>query len=212
MNKLLATICCTLLVCACEAQTMRVWMKDGSERQFAVSEIESVTFSEEGTSMEQLKKEIEQFLDDWNDAMIAADTVRLGAMMDDGIILRHITGMTQTKQEWLEEVASGSMDYHEIENRDVSITFIDSQTADLAFTAVITATIWGSRGTWTLQSTMRLARRDGKWIRVNKDDTNAVRSVRASRSTPSAEYILSGTPATNKKGIVIRDNKKYVKK
>ena len=57
---------------------------------FAVSEIESVTFSEEGTSMEQLKKQIGQFLDDWNAAMIAADTVRLGAMMDDGIILRHI--------------------------------------------------------------------------------------------------------------------------
>ena len=50
-----------------------------------MSEIESVTFSEEGTSMEQLKKEIGQFLDDWNAAMIVADTVRLGAMMDDGI-------------------------------------------------------------------------------------------------------------------------------
>ena len=53
MNKLLSTICCTRMVCACEAQTMRVWMKDGSERQFAVNEIESVTFSEEETSMEQ---------------------------------------------------------------------------------------------------------------------------------------------------------------
>ena len=45
-----------LLVSSCEAQTMRVWMKDGSERQFAVSEIESVTFSKEEVSMEQLKK------------------------------------------------------------------------------------------------------------------------------------------------------------
>ena len=109
MEKLLSTICCMLLVCTCEAQTMRVWLKDGSERQFAVSEVESVTFSEEETSMEKIKQEIEQFLDDWNAAMIAADTVRLGAMMDDNIILRHITGMTQTKREWLEEVASGSM-------------------------------------------------------------------------------------------------------
>jgi len=58
MEKLLSTICCTLLACVCEAQTMRVWMKDGSERQFAVSEIESVTFSEERTSMEQIKQEI----------------------------------------------------------------------------------------------------------------------------------------------------------
>ena len=64
-----------------------------------MSEIDSVTFSEEETNMEQQKKEIEQFLDDWNAAMIAADIVRLGAMMDDGIIRRHITGMTQTKRE-----------------------------------------------------------------------------------------------------------------
>ncbi len=61
MNKLLSTICCTLLVCACEAQTMRVWMKDGSERQFAVSEIDSVTFSEKGTSMASLNQEKRYF-------------------------------------------------------------------------------------------------------------------------------------------------------
>ena len=74
MTKLLSTILFPLLVSACEAQTMQVWMKDGTQRQYAVSEIESVTFSEEGTDMEQLKQEIEKFLDEWNNAMIAADT------------------------------------------------------------------------------------------------------------------------------------------
>ena len=166
MNKLLTTICFTLLVCACEAQTMRVWMKDGSERQFVVSEIESVTFSEEETSMEKIKQEIEQFLDDWNAAMIAADTVRLGAMMDDNIILRHITGMTQTKREWLEEVASGSMKYHKIEKREVVVTSNSDGSASVSFTSVITATIWGSYGTWTLSGTMRLVKRSERWIRV----------------------------------------------
>ena len=117
--------------------------------------------------MEQLKKEIEQFLDDWNDAMIAADTVRLGAMMDDGIILRHITGMTQTKHEWLEEVASGSMKYHKIEKRDVVVTSNSDGSASVSFTSVITATIWGSYGTWTLSGTMRLVKRNGRWIRVD---------------------------------------------
>lgn len=166
MNKLLSTICCILLVCASQAQTMRVWMKDGSERQFAVSEIDSVTFSEKGTSMEQIKQEIEHFLDDWNAAMIAADTMRLGAMMDDDIILRHITGMTQTKREWLEEVASGSMKYHKIEKRDVVVTSNSDGSASVSFTSVITATILGSYGTWTLSGTMRLVKRSGRWIRV----------------------------------------------
>ena len=144
---------------------MRVWMKDGSEWQFAVFEIESVTFSEEEISMEQLKTEMEQFLDDWNAAMIAADTVRLGAMMDDGIILRHITGMTQTKREWLEEVASGLMKYHKIEKRDVVVTSNSDGSASVSFTSVITATIWGGYGTWTLNGTMRLVKRNGRWVR-----------------------------------------------
>ena len=167
MTKLLSTILFPLLVSSCEAQTMQVWMKDGTQRQFAVSEIESVTFSEEKTDMEQLKQEIEQFLDEWNDAMVAADTVRLGAMMDDNIILRHITGMTQTKREWLEEVASGSMKYHKIEKKNVKVSLNTDGSVNVSFTSVITATIWGSYGTWTLNGTMLLVKRNGKWIRTD---------------------------------------------
>ena len=166
MTKLLSLILFPLLVSACEAQTMQVWMKDGTQRQFAVSEIESVTFSEEETDMEQLRQEIEQFLDEWNDAMVAADTVRLGTMMDESIILRHITGMTQTKREWLEEVASGSMKYHKIEKRNVKVSLNADGSVSVSFTSVITATIWGSYGTWTLNGTMLLVKRSGKWIRT----------------------------------------------
>ena len=145
---------------------MKVWMKDGTQRKYAVSEIESITFSEEKADIEQLRLEIEQFLDEWNDAMMAADTIRLGAMMDDGIILRHITGMTQTKREWLEEVASGSMKYHKIEKRNVKVSLNADGSVSVSFTSVITATIWGSYGTWTLNGTMLLVKRNGKWIRT----------------------------------------------
>ncbi len=166
MTKLLSTILFPLLVSACEAQTMQVWMRDGTQRQFAVSEIESVTFSEDETDMEQVRREIEQFLDEWNDAMVAADTTQLGSMMDEGIILRHITGMTQTKREWLEEVASGSMKYHQIEKRNIKVSLNADGSVSVSFTSVITATIWGSYGTWTLNGTMRLVKRSGKWIRT----------------------------------------------
>lgn len=165
MHKLLMMICPFLLVCGANAQTMQVWMKDGTRQDYAVSSIESITFSEL-TDMDLARQEIEQFLDDWNAAMIAADTARLGAMMDDSIILRHITGMTQTKREWLEEVASGSMKYHKIVKRDVSISFASDGSARVSFTSVITATIWGSYGTWTLSGSMRLVKRNGRWIRV----------------------------------------------
>ena len=105
--------------------------------------------------------------------MVDADTGKLGRMLADDIILRHITGQTQTKQEWLDEVSGGSMDYHKIERRDVNIKFINSETADISFTSIITATIWGSSGTWTLHNTMRLARINGRWIRVKDDYASA---------------------------------------
>lgn len=121
---------------------------------------------QEYLSDDQVKMEIEQFLDDWNAAMIAADTTKLGAIMDDAIILRHISGMTQTKGEWLEEVASGSMTYHNIVKRDVKMILNDDGSVVVSFTSVITATIWGSHGTWTLKGSMRLKKRGGHWIRV----------------------------------------------
>ena len=165
MHKLLMIICPFLLVCGAKAQTMQVWLKDGTRQDYAVSSIESITFSEQ-TDMDLARQEIERSLDDWNAAMVAADTVRLGAMMDDSIILHHITGMTQTKREWLEEVDSGSMKYHKIVKRDVSISFASDGSASVSFTSVITATIWGSYGTWTLSGTMKLVKRSGRWIRI----------------------------------------------
>ncbi len=125
-----------------------------------------ITVGDKVEEMDKLRTEINQFLDDWNDAMVAADTARLCAMMDNNIVLRHMSGMTQTKAEWLSEVASRSMNYHKIVKRDVEVSFQDKLAADVNFTSVITATIGGAHGTWTLHGTMKLANRAGKWIRI----------------------------------------------
>ena len=56
-------ICPFLLVCGANAQTMQVWMKDGTRLDYGVSSIESITFSEQ-TDMDLARQEIERFLDD----------------------------------------------------------------------------------------------------------------------------------------------------
>lgn len=162
--------------------------------------------------MEKAREEIQQYLSEWCKAMVDADTEKLGSMMADDIILRHITGQTQTKQEWLDEVASGSMDYHNIEQRDVNINFINSETADVSFTSVITATIWGSYGTWTLHNTMRLARINGRWIRVKDDYTSRINRISSTPSTDTPEYTLGGVLTKGGKGIIIKNKKKYIRK
>ena len=113
------------------------------------------------------REEINQFLKIWDQAMIDADTQTLGVMMADDIVIRHITGATQTKEEWLAEVASGSMDYHKIVRQNVKMDFKSATLADVSSTTAITATIWGGSGTWTLNSNMHLEKRNGKWLGVN---------------------------------------------
>ena len=162
--------------------------------------------------MEKAREEILQFLDEWRTAMIDADTVKLGSMLADDIILRHITGQTQTKREWLDEVAGGSMDYHEIEQRDVNIEFVNNEIADVSFTSIITATIWGSRGTWTLHSTMRLARINSHWTRVNEDYVSGINKISSTPSTDAPEYTLGGVLTKGGKGIIIKNGKKYIRK
>ena len=159
--------------------------------------------------MEQVKQEIEQWLTEWGQAMVDADTAKLSSMMADDIVVRHITGRTQTKREWLDEVASGSMDYHEIHYRDVEVNVIDRNNAELSYTSVITATIWGGYGTWTLQGSGRLARRNGKWISINRDSASGIRQTRS--TLPAAggtAYSLNGILSTGR-GIYIKNGKKY---
>ena len=164
------------------------------------------------TDMEKARVEILQYLSEWCKAMVDADTEKLGSMMADDIILRHITGQTQTKQEWLDEVGSGSMDYHEIEQRDVNIQFIDNTTADVSYTSVIRATIWGSNGTWTLHNTMRLARINGHWIRVKEDYISGINQISSTLSDDAPEYTLDGILTKGGKGLFIKNKKKYIRK
>jgi hypothetical protein len=113
-----------------------------------------------------LEKEVNQYLDCWNAAMVSADTAALAAMIDEAIVLRHLSGTTQTRSEWLADVQHGTMRYHNVEKHDVRIRQEVDGSIKVKFTSVITATIWGSRGTWTLHPIMRLVRKDGRLVRV----------------------------------------------
>lgn len=99
-------------------------------------------------------------------AMVAQDVATLAELMDDNLILRHITGATQTKQGWLDDIAAGNMHYVNINNTKLNVT-INGNRAEIEHTNVIEARINGSHGTWTLSGTSYYEKRGGKWIWTN---------------------------------------------
>ena len=121
---------------------------------------------QEQEDMTEQQQEIVAFLDSWAQAMVDRDVATLGSLMSDDLILVHITGATQTKQEWLDEIAAETMRYYSIrlENEVIEVS---GNRASAVYISVLDARIWGSRNTWRLNVTMYMAKISGRWIRVN---------------------------------------------
>lgn len=98
-----------------------------------------------------------------NRAMLDGDLARLDALLADDFTAIHITGYGQPKAEWLEQVASGEMAYHDVEEVSADVE-VDGDTAVLTTRNRMTATINGADGTWPLESVTGYERRGGVWV------------------------------------------------
>jgi hypothetical protein len=96
-------------------------------------------------------------------AMLERRTDQLDALTDDQYSLTHMTGRLQPKREWLSAIDSGEMRYHAAEEKSVTVD-VTGNSAVLVGRSLVTATIYGGKGTWNLQLTTNYARKDGKWI------------------------------------------------
>lgn len=96
-------------------------------------------------------------------AMVAADVDTLGALLSDDFTLTHMTGYMQSRGEWLDEVKTGQMTYHAMENVDVKV----EQGGDgvvLTARTVTEATIWAGHGTWRLELRTEVEETASGWM------------------------------------------------
>ena len=99
---------------------------------------------------------------DQNRWMVEGRTDRLAELLADNYTVIHISGYQQDKAEWLDQIDSGRMTYDAV--REVSaVVEIEGETAVLTAQALVTATIYGTHGTWPLKSVTQYARPDGTW-------------------------------------------------
>ena len=79
--------------------------------------------------------------------------------MDDDLVLVYMSGATQSKESWLQDIADETMRYYKIDVTKFDCS-VDGDRAVVKATNVIEACIWGSHGTWTLHGTTYLRRAD----------------------------------------------------
>jgi hypothetical protein len=103
------------------------------------------------------------------EAMIDKNIALLSNQMADDLILYHVTGDTQTKNEWIECIKSEEMKYFRIDIVNPVIRIIDNQ-ASITYTSIIDARIFGYRNKWTINGESFLEKINGNWIWSNFPD------------------------------------------
>ena len=97
-------------------------------------------------------------------AMVAKNTSELNAVHAPEFALVHMTGMRQSKQDYIRAIEDGILNYYSAEHEQMDVV-IDGDRATLKGRSRVTAAVFGGgRHTWRLQLTFRLVKRDGGWL------------------------------------------------
>ena len=97
------------------------------------------------------RAELTGVLSRYHDAMVAARTDTLDAMLDPGFTLVHITGYVQSKDEWFGVMRTGEFDYHAIDLDDSALRMDGTDHgATVIGRGIFNATIHGMRRPWRL--------------------------------------------------------------
>ena len=109
------------------------------------------------------KKEIAALYESMYRAMIAKDSATLARVMTDDFVLVHMTGMRQSKKQYIDAILDGTLNYYSATTEQLDIK-VDGDEAVLTGRSRVTAAVFGGgRHTWPLQLRFRLRREADEW-------------------------------------------------
>ena len=110
------------------------------------------------------KEQIEALYREMYEAMVRKDMATLNRVHADNFVLTHMTGMNQSKQEYIRAIAGGTLYYYSAEHEQMDIK-VDGNHATLTGRSRVNAAVFGGgRHTWRLQLHFDLVKEDDKWL------------------------------------------------
>ena len=109
------------------------------------------------------KEQIIQLYNEMYTAMVNKDKAELERVHDDSFVLVHMTGMRQSKQEYINAIMNGTLNYYSAEHEDMQAE-IKGDSAVLVGRSRVTAAVFGGGNhTWQLQLRFQLVKKNGEW-------------------------------------------------
>lgn len=100
-------------------------------------------------------------------AMTDADTDTMRELVSEDMTYTHMSGKTQTREEYFADIEKGRLNYYTIGIENPFIE-VDGDTATIEYTSVLNANAYGARGTFRISGIHHYEKRDGSWILVNR--------------------------------------------
>lgn len=97
------------------------------------------------------------------DALIQRDFSQLEKLIAPNAKFTHITGEEQTRDEWLNQMKQGRMNYLNNDEKKVIVHLTGTNQATVVMENFLEARIYGFQSTWPLRSTTKLAKIANQW-------------------------------------------------
>lgn len=109
------------------------------------------------------EQEIIQLYEKMWHCMVEKDIEGLATTCSDDFVLHHMTGMKQSKQEFLDAVADGTLNYFSAAHDLIKPT-VTGDIATLTGRSRVSAAVFGGgRHTWRLQGKFAIRKEHGQW-------------------------------------------------
>ena len=109
------------------------------------------------------KKEITSLYETMYRAMIAKDSATLARVMADDFVLVHMTGMRQPRQQYIDAILDGTLNYYSAITEQLDVRIIGDEAILTGRSRVSAAVFGGGHHAWPLQLHFRLRRTPDGW-------------------------------------------------
>lgn len=109
------------------------------------------------------EKKIQELYRDYWRCMIHKDEHRLRELMDEDYYLEHMTGVRQTREEFLAGLRAGTFNYYSAEHDAIEVRVNDNLAEMIGKSRVTAAVYGGGKKSWRLQGFFTLKKEDGAW-------------------------------------------------
>ena len=96
-------------------------------------------------------------------AMTEADTDTMRELVAEDKTYTHMSGKTQTREEYFADIENGDLTYYTIGIADPVIR-VSGCSASITYTSVLNANAYGATGTFRMKGTHSLEKINGEWI------------------------------------------------